>query len=289
MVELALARRDGCHHSPSAPRLMPEALQRRGHHLVRRTLQRLAKAYEIRRSPRFAVLWPELLAREPKRDQQQSELEDYAYRKSDRLEAEMLVCGVLFFHADLVSMKVYISPGVDRGIPERLIAKQAQISLRRTQRALRSLRAAGLVIFTEERRKSVHGCGRCRKTLAECKCASPDKCDFWVSDAAVRQLNRRIFAKVGADLGRAYAKFCNTVNRKGPRLPPRNQSIDLRVPVRSYNGNGAHLPLPHTPPVPPPVQPSSNQLQMDEINRLMQSGRTATEAIEEIRQRRRQQ
>jgi DNA-binding transcriptional regulator YhcF (GntR family) len=279
LVELALARarKDGCNHDPDAPRLVPEAFGKRAHRFARAVVERFGKLiYHQRRTKVFRADWPELLARESG-DEQGA----YEGRRSERLEAVCLVLGSLMRHLDFGSSRVILDAEVDRGVAVTQIAEEAQLHPRRAERALRCLRVAGIVSFTELRRQRVDGCGTCRSTVARCKCSEADKCPLWVSDAAIRKLSPRLFAKLGQDIVAEYRKIRTRLNRRQPKLPPPGKPIDLRVPSGRARARATQ---------PAAAETAKTSRAVHEIiAELIAKGLSAEQAFDEIRRMRRQE
>lgn len=283
MTGLALrpGRLDGCAHDPKAPRLEPETL-RRSHNLARRAAARFAQVYEQRRRRAFRAEWPELLAREkPAVDPR---VADFEYRRSERVEALILMMSVLLRHLDFGSSKVLLDGDLDKGLSVERLADEAELPLRRAERALRTLRTAGILSFTEQKRKKVEGCGRCRSTLVKCKCAPGARTELWVADAAVRKITPRFFSKLGHDIQHAYQKLREKLNRRRPRVPNNGRIGDLRIPTRKRIISGAMGPQ-STQQMPSSVSEWSTQ----EIMRLIEKGMPAKEAFEIVRRTRRQE
>jgi hypothetical protein len=290
LTGLALSLGNRCGHRPDAPRLFSEAFGRGVHYFVKLVLNRVAKVvYQQRLTRFFKVDWPELLAREPEErdDGEPVSKEDYQRRRSERLEAVCLVLGVLLRHLDFHTSRVIVDAGVDRGLTEEDVAKEAGISLRRAQRAMRTLRIAGIISYTEQRRQRVKGCGECRRTLDHCKCAAPSPCELWVSDAAIRKITPRLFAKLGADVASAYKKLRQRLNLRQPKLPAPGKPVDLRVPSAAARKRalfpGASAPVARSPAAPSPA--AVHEI----IKALMDKGMTADAAFAAARTMRRQE
>jgi len=199
-------------------RLVPEVLHRhqgRLHALLRDELVALWSRRRNLHSPIIRVgevlrgAWPELTTDREDREQELPSI------RSDRMEADLLVLGILLARADLVTLDTYAGGGRDYlGIEEmhRLANEgrrrddegqiEEEITIDRINVALADLRAGGLIEETEHARE-----------------ADPDRPGrFRAFGNSRRRLSRWIFHRMGKRVWDAYRQLSGFLeNRRGKR------------------------------------------------------------------------
>ncbi|MCX8050155.1 MAG: replication protein RepA [Methylohalobius sp.] len=120
-----------CGHNKASPRFF--AISERYAHRPRILLRLVWKLEQYYYQPRATL--PSLdLANESNRQQ-----------RSERREACCALLGGLILHADLVSLRVGVPHRSFRGLPLRFLADISGLGQRRAERAMRDLKAAGII------------------------------------------------------------------------------------------------------------------------------------------------
>lgn len=192
-----------------------------------------------RRGAEILPAFPEWLARPPRRGHDESR-EDYERRRADGMQAACAVWMTLAACCDWLSMEV-IDPDGGYLSVERL-AELAELTIDRTERALRLLRTAQVIAFTKQHREK-----------------KPDG-KFRSTGPALRKLSVGTFRKLGV-IGRYFDGRRETLRRRKERAERdaarAGQGVDQRARELTRNLVTATEHRTHAAPAAPPTIPGA--------------------------------